>query len=148
MATSKRPATKAKPQKTKPAKPKASAPRMGKASTVAAYLAALAPAQRAALEKLRTALKKLLPKAEDAISYGIPALRHPDGVVVYYAAAAKHCSLFPTSWPIYACAAALKGHDTSKGTLRFPVEKGLPASLLKKLIRVRLDQMALNRTKF
>lgn len=142
MATSKRIPAKGKPQKSKSGKAKAAAPRMGKASTVPAYLAALAPVQRAALEKLRTALKKLLPRAQDVISYGIPALKHEDGVVVYYAAAAKHCSLFPTSWPIEACAADLKGYDTSRGTIRFAAEEGLPAALLKKLVTARLGQMA------
>jgi uncharacterized protein YdhG (YjbR/CyaY superfamily) len=147
MPTPKRASSKAKPQKAKPVPGKTVATRMGRAKTVPAYLAALAPDKRAALETLRLALKKLLPKAEDAISYGIPALKHPDGVVVYYAASAKHCSLFPTSWPIEACAADLKGYDTSKGTLRFPADKGLPAALLKKLVRARLDQMAQKRAR-
>lgn len=140
MATTKRMPTQAKPQKSNPGK--TPAPRKGKAAAVDAYLAGIAPDKRIALEKLRQSLKKLLPKAEEVISYGVPALRDSNGVIVYFAASAKHCSLFPTSRPIEACAGDLKGYDTSKGTIRFPAEKGLPAVLLKKLMQACLAQMA------
>lgn len=115
--------------------------RMGNAATVAEYFARLSPDKRAALDRFRKALKALLPKAEECISYGIPAFRHPDGVVVYYAAMKAHLSFFPTSYPIEACAADLKAFATSRGTIRFPVEKPFPAALLKKLVGVRLAQM-------
>jgi uncharacterized protein YdhG (YjbR/CyaY superfamily) len=112
------------------------------AATVEGYFAALDPIKRAALAKFRRALKALLPKAEERISYGIPAFRHPDGVVVYYAAMKAHLSFFPTSYPIEACAADLEGYATSRGTIRFPIDKPLPTALVKKLVRVRLEQMA------
>jgi uncharacterized protein YdhG (YjbR/CyaY superfamily) len=119
---------------------------MGKPATVADYFANLTPDKRAGLEKIRRALKALLPKAEECISYGVPALRHPDGVVVYYAAMKTHLSFFPTSYPIEACAEDLKGYATSRGTIRFPIAKPLPAPLLKKLVRARLEQMAARRS--
>lgn len=115
--------------------------------SVTKYFANLAPEKRAGLEKLRRALKALLPKAEECISYGVPAFRHPDGVVVYYAAMKTHLSLFPTSYPIEACAEDLKGYATSRGTIRFPVAAPLPAPLLKKLIKIRLEQMAAKRAR-
>ncbi len=114
------------------------------AATVEAYFASLEPGKRAALAKFRLTLKRILPKAEDCISYGIPALRHPDGVVVYYAAMKSHLSFFPTSYPIEACAADLKEYETSRGTIRFPIDTPLPLALVKKLVRVRLEQMAEN----
>jgi uncharacterized protein YdhG (YjbR/CyaY superfamily) len=111
-------------------------------ATVDDYFAKLDPVKRAALTKFHRALKALLPKAEECISYGIPAFRHPDGMVVYYAAMKAHLSLFPTSYPIEACAADLRGYETSRGTIRFPIDEPLPAALVKKIVRVRLEQMA------
>lgn len=126
-----------------PSGKKPAARKMGSA-TVDAYFASLEPGKRAALAKFRLTLKKLLPKAEDCISYGIPALRHPDGVVVYYAAMKSHLSFFPTSYPIEACADDLKEYETSRGTIRFPIDQPLPSALVKKLVRIRLEQMADN----
>jgi uncharacterized protein YdhG (YjbR/CyaY superfamily) len=120
---------------------KAAKGRMGSAATVEAYFANLTPDKRAGLEKLRRTLKPLLPKAEECISYGVPAFRHPDGVVAYYAAMKSHLSFFPTSYPIEVCAKELKGYETSRGTIRFPIDAPLPAALVKKLIKARLTQM-------
>jgi uncharacterized protein YdhG (YjbR/CyaY superfamily) len=111
-------------------------------ATVGEYLENLAPEKRKGIGKLRSTLKALLPRAEECISYGVPAFRHPDGVVVYYAAMKSHLSFFPTSHPIEACARELKGYATSRGTIRFPIDVPLPAALVKKLVKVRLAQMA------
>jgi uncharacterized protein YdhG (YjbR/CyaY superfamily) len=111
-------------------------------AAVQEYFARLTPDKRAALERFRRRLKALLPRAEECLSYGIPAFRHPEGVVVYYAAMKNHLSFFPTSHPIEACARELEGYATSRGTIRFPAEEPLPEGLLKKLVRVRLEQMA------
>jgi uncharacterized protein YdhG (YjbR/CyaY superfamily) len=110
--------------------------------SVEGYFAKLPPDKRAGLMQLRRTLKTLLPKAEECISYGMPAFRHPDGVVVYYAAMKAHLSFFPTSYPIEACAEDLREYQTSKGTIRFPIDTPLPVALVKKLVRVRLEQMA------
>ena len=115
---------------------------MGDSASVAEYFSRLSPDKRMALDRFRKALKALLPKAEECISYGIPALRHPDGVVVYYAAMKSHLSFFPTSHPIEVCARDLEGYATSRGTIRFPIDEPLPPALVKKLVRVRLEDMA------
>jgi uncharacterized protein YdhG (YjbR/CyaY superfamily) len=115
---------------------------MAGTASVAGYLAALPPDKRAGLSRLRRTLKRLLPEAEECISYGIPAFRNPDGVIVYYAAMKSHLSFFPTSYPIEVCAQALKGYATSRGTIRFPIDIPLPDALVTKLVKVRLRQMA------
>jgi len=111
-------------------------------ATVEGYLGALPEDKRAGLAKLRRTLKRLLPKAEECISYGIPAFRNPEGVIVYYAAMKSHLSFFPTSYPIEVCAQELKGYATSRGTIRFPIDAPLPAALVAKLVKIRLRQMA------
>jgi uncharacterized protein YdhG (YjbR/CyaY superfamily) len=116
-------------------------------AAVKEYFARLPPDKRAALERFRRRLKALLPRAQECLSYGIPAFRRSEGVVVYYAAMKNHLSFFPTSYPIEACARELEGYATSRGTIRFPVDKPLPEALLKKLVRVRLEQMGARKPK-
>src|SRR6267378_2857652 len=66
---------------------------MRKFASVADYLKAVPPAQRALLKKLRRTIKAAAPKATEVISYGIPAYKH-HGMLVYFAAFKDHCSLF------------------------------------------------------
>ena len=94
--------------------------------------------KRAALEKLRKTIRAAAPRAEECISYQIPAFRL-NGLLVAFAAAAKHCSFFPASGRLIAAHKHdLKGYDTSKGTIRFQPDKPLPAALVRKLVKARI----------
>ena len=104
------------------------------------YFATLSPEKRAALQKLRRTIKAAAPKAEECISYAMPAFRQ-DGLLVAYAAFAKHCSLFPCG-SVKAFSEDLAGYETSKGTIRFDPKKGLPASLVRKIVKARLAENA------
>lgn len=63
-------------------------------------------------------------------------------MLAYYGAAKKHCAFFPGAYPIVACKADLKNFSTSKGTVRFTPEHPLPASLVRKLVRARIREIA------
>ena len=106
--------------------------------TVNAYLAALDPQKRAALQKLRRAIRAAAPKAEECISYQVPAVRFEGRVLVWFAAASKHCSFFPGAHPIAAHKDELKAYKTSRGTVRFAPYKPLPTTLVRKLVRARI----------
>lgn len=73
----------------------------------------------------------------EVISYGIPAFKHKK-VLVWYAGFSDHCSLFPTAAVIDQLKDELKVYRRSKGTIHFPVDKPLPAVLLKKIVKARL----------
>ena len=103
------------------------------------YLAAVSAPQRAALEKLRKAIRSAVPKAEECISYGVPAFRLNGRFLVALAAAANHCSFFPGS-VLQDLKVDLKGYNTGKGTIRFQPDRPLPATLVRKLVRARLAQ--------
>jgi uncharacterized protein YdhG (YjbR/CyaY superfamily) len=105
------------------------------------YLSALSPEKRAALEKLRKAIRSAIPKAEECISYGIPAFRLQGKFLIAYAAAANHCAFYPGS-TVQALKRELKDYDISKGTIRFSTEKPLPDSLVRKLVRLRVAEQA------
>lgn len=103
------------------------------------YLAGVPKEARATLEKLRKTIKAAAPMASEVISYQMPMYKH-HGMVVGFAAFKNHCSLFPGSAVMDAHKEELKRYDTSKGTIRFPVDKPLPAALVKKLVKARIDE--------
>lgn len=109
-------------------------------SDVDAYFVTLSPEQRAALHKLRSTIKAAAPAAEECISYSMPAFRQ-DGLLVAYAAFAKHCSLFPCG-SMKPFSKDLTRYETSKGTIRFDPKRGLPASLVRKIVKARLAENA------
>ena len=111
-----------------------------KPTTIDEYLAALSDDKRAALEKLRKAIRAAAPRAEECISYQIPAFRLDGRLLVAFGAAANHCAFYPTSHPVAAHKDELKNYDTSKGTIRFPADKPLPVALVRKLVKARIAQ--------
>ena len=111
----------------------------GKPKTIDQYLAALNDDQRAALEKLRKTIRAAAPQAEECISYGLAAFRLNGKPLVGFGASAKHCAFYPMNGStVAAFQDELKNYDTSKGTIRFPTAKPLPAALVRKLVKARI----------
>jgi 3-methyladenine DNA glycosylase AlkD/uncharacterized protein YdhG (YjbR/CyaY superfamily) len=107
------------------------------------FLATARADQRAALQKLRKTIKAAAPKAEESISYGLPAFRLNGKHLVAYGAGKNHCSFFPMdSTTVKAFSKELKAYETSKGTIRFQADKPLPAALVRKIVKARIDAMA------
>ncbi len=104
------------------------------------YLAHVSEPARSTLKKIRAAIRSAVPsEATEAISYGMPAFKHK-GTLLWYAAFSDHCSLFPTASVIEAFKDEPKNFSTSKGTIHFPVDKPLPATLVRKLVKARIAQ--------
>ncbi len=106
------------------------------------YLAPLSSEKRAALEKLRRAIKSAAPRAEECISYRIPAFRLGGRLLVAFGAARNHCAFYPGALPVQTHRAELKAYDTSKGTIRFPADSPLPNTLVRKLVKTRIAEHA------
>jgi len=111
-----------------------------KAKTIDEYLTTLSDDKRTALEKLRKAIKAAAPKAEECISYQLPAFRLDGRMLVWFGATAKHCALYPGA-VVEAFKSALKDYDTSKGTIRFQPDHPLPAALVRKLVKARIAEI-------
>jgi uncharacterized protein YdhG (YjbR/CyaY superfamily) len=108
--------------------------------TVEEYAARVPEAARNTFDKLREAIRSTAPaEATETISYQIPAIKHNE-ILVWFAAFANHCSLFPTAAVIEQFKDELKSFTTSKGTVQFPIDKPLPTALVKKLVKARVVQ--------
>ncbi len=113
----------------------------GKPRTIDEYLVALSDDKRAALERLRKTIRAVAPKAEECISYQLPAFRLEGRLLVAFGAAAKHCAFYPMSAStVEAHKDELKEYSTSKATIRFQVGAPLPATLVRKLVRSRIAE--------
>ncbi len=121
-----------------PAKPK----------TIDEYLAAVSPEQRAPLAQLRRAIQRVLPKAEECISYGMPAFRVPGGIVGGFAATKEGYSYYPFSGQTLSTLAdEVSGYSGTKSALHFSAHRPLPASLLRKLLATRLAEIEASRAR-
>jgi len=105
------------------------------------YIAAVPEPARGTLTKVRAIIRTAAPKeATECISYAIPTFKYK-GSLFGYAAFSNHCSLFLMSGRIVeAFKSDLKNFQTSKGTIRFPVDKPPSAALVKKLVRARVAE--------
>jgi uncharacterized protein YdhG (YjbR/CyaY superfamily) len=114
-----------------------------KPNPIDTYLAGLPADQRAALLRLRKQIRAAAPKAEECISYGLPAFRYAGRPLVGFSASATHCSFFPMNGhTVAAFKAELEEFSTSKGTIRFAPDRPLPAALVRRIVKARVAENA------
>jgi uncharacterized protein YdhG (YjbR/CyaY superfamily) len=114
---------------------------ISKPRTIDEYLAGVSAEQRIVLAKLRETIHTVAPKAEECISYGIPAFRLNGRPLVFFGAWANHCSFYPgSSTTLKKFRGDLKGFQITKGTIRFSSDNPLPTTLVKKLVKARMAE--------
>lgn len=106
------------------------------------YIAAQPEAVRGILERVRGIIRKAIPKAEEVISYQIPAYRLPGGAALYFAGWKQHFSLYPaTDHVVAALKKELAAHKISRGTIRFALTEPVPAKLIDRIARLRAREV-------
>jgi uncharacterized protein YdhG (YjbR/CyaY superfamily) len=106
------------------------------------YLATLDEPQRGTLEALRRSILRVVPEAEQGISYGMPAFRVDGQVVAGFAAFKKHLSYLPHSGDVLTDVADhLEGYERTSGSLHFAVDEPLPDDLVERLVRAKLRRV-------
>lgn len=109
---------------------------------IQSYLAALPPATRKRMRELRDAIRAAAPGADEGFTYRIPGFRVNGRPLVWYAGWKEHCSMYPiTPALLRAHALDVEGYDTSKGTIRFPLDRPLPTALVRRLLKARLAEV-------
>ena len=113
------------------------------AEEVDRYLSEIEEPKRATLQRLRQSILKVIPDAEQGISYGMPAFRVRGKVVAGFAAFKNHLTYAPHSGSVLRqLGDDLAAYSMSKGALRFPIDEPLPDELVEKLVTVRLGQLS------
>jgi uncharacterized protein YdhG (YjbR/CyaY superfamily) len=116
--------------------------KMKKYASVEGYLGDQPKGVRETLEHVRRSIRAVAPDATEKIGYGMPGFYVDGHPLVYYSAFKAHCSLFPASGAVIErFADDLKGYGLAKGTIRFPIGKPLPAPLVKKIVKAKLDEL-------
>ena len=114
-----------------------------KSPSVDQYLAAQPSTSRAVLARVRAALQKALPDADEVISYQIPAYKLPGGIVLFFAGWKQHFSVYPvTPGVLEAFGAEVAPYVASKGTLRFPLTERVPLRLIARIAKLRAKEVA------
>lgn len=108
-----------------------------KAETIDDYIAAFSGDARKKLKEMRSAVKEAAPLAEETISYAIPTFRL-NGNLVHFAAFKNHIGFYPTPQGIEAFTKELAPYTIAKGSAQFPLDKPLPISLIKKIVKFRV----------
>jgi uncharacterized protein YdhG (YjbR/CyaY superfamily) len=110
-------------------------------ATIDEYLASVTGEKRAALDKLRKMIRAIVPRAQECISYRIPAFRLDGRVVAGFAATVKGCSYFPFSGStLRTLASELKQYEQTKSSLHFDPARPLPLALVRKLLKARIAE--------
>ena len=112
-----------------------------KITSIDGYLATVSGERRTTLETLRETIRSIIPKAEECISYRIPAFRLRGVVVAGFCATTKGCSYFPFSGStLKNLASHLGGYEQTKSSLHFAPDQPLPVTLVRRLIKARIGE--------
>ncbi|MBL8629887.1 MAG: DUF1801 domain-containing protein [Rhodospirillaceae bacterium] len=120
---------------------------MTKSDLVTEYIAGFPPKVQALLKKVRAAVRKAAPKADEGLSYRIPSYKQ-GGIVAYFAGFKNHIGFFPPTRDPRLKKLAAK-YAGPKGNLQFPYDAKIPFGLIAKLVKanVRLNQSKLKQDK-
>ena len=107
------------------------------------YFSKQPPDARRQIRRIRELIRAAIPRAVDGFSYGIPAVRVDGRLLVWYAGWKAHCSLYPVTPAVRrALGPDITKFVVSKGTIRFPLDRPLPATLIRRVAKARLAELA------
>ena len=113
--------------------------KMKTAASVDDCISGADPNARKALKDIRKTIKAAAPKAEEVISYQIPGYKY-HGMLVFFAAWKNHISFYPAPWKADALKKEMSAYEGSKGTIKFSLDKPMPLTLIKKMVKYRLKE--------
>ena len=117
-----------------------------KPESVSEYISNFPKSTQQILRKVRALIKKAAPEAKEKISYGIPTFTL-SGNLVHFAGYEHHIGFYPGSLAIKMFAEDLEAYETSKGTIRFPIEKPIPLRLITRIVKFRVKMNTTKKTK-
>jgi len=103
------------------------------------YIARLPKETRAISQRVRAAIRKAAPDAEEKISYQIPAF-FLEGNLVHFAAYRNHIGFYPGAAGIEKFKSELPSYETAKGTVRFSLDRPIPFDLIERMVKYRVKE--------
>jgi uncharacterized protein YdhG (YjbR/CyaY superfamily) len=107
--------------------------------TIDEYIASFPQKVQTALQQVRQAIKDSAPHAQEVISYNMPAFKQ-NGILVWFAAFKNHIGFFPKVSAMENFKEKLSGYQTSKGTIRFPLDEPIPIDLIREIVKFRVKE--------
>jgi uncharacterized protein YdhG (YjbR/CyaY superfamily) len=111
-----------------------------KARTIDEYIAGFPSETRAALEEMRAIIREAAPGVDETISYAIPTFDLHGRHLVHFAGYERHVGFYPTPGGIAAFAHELAGYQTAKGSVQFPLDRPMPADLIRRIVAFRVEE--------
>lgn len=110
---------------------------MTKPKNIDEYIAGFPKDTQKILERVRAAIKKAVPEAEETISYSMPTFTLRGRYLVYFAGFKNHIGFYPIPEGITAFKKELSVYKTGKGSVRFPLDEPMPLRLITKIVKYR-----------
>jgi uncharacterized protein YdhG (YjbR/CyaY superfamily) len=118
---------------------------LAKYANVDEYMATLPDDRRAVMEELRRTVREAAPHATETIAYNMPAFRLGQHFLVSFEAYKRHYSMFPwTERMVTELGDEIRPFAVGKGTLQFPADQPIPLDLVRRIIRIRLEEVGLD----
>ena len=108
-------------------------------NVIDAYIANAPKDIQVILEKVRATIRKAAPKAEETINYGIPTFTL-EGNLVHFAGFKNHIGFYPTPSGIEKFKKELSIYEGAKGSVKFPLDKPIPYTLISKIVKFRVKE--------
>lgn len=109
-----------------------------KANSIDEYIPTFPKETQITLEQVRSCIKKVIPNAEEVISYAIPCFKFEGAYIIYFAGFDRHIGLYPAPVNEEAFKKAFFKYKTGKGSIQFPLNKPMPLALITKITKYRL----------
>jgi uncharacterized protein YdhG (YjbR/CyaY superfamily) len=117
------------------------------ASSIDEYISGFPPETRRLLDELRAIIKDAAPEATERISYRMPTFDLRGRVLVYFAGFQSHASLYPVIGAVAeTLAEEVRPYRSGKGTVRFELDRPLPAGLVKRIVELRAAEIESRRS--
>ena len=114
-----------------------------RSNLVEEYIAAQPAAVRRALKRVRAVIRKALPSAQEVISYHIPAYKVNGRIAIFFAGWREHYAIYPGSGSLVSIfKEELRPYKVSKGTIRFELDKPVPARLIERIATYRAKEVS------
>ncbi|MEP6749454.1 MAG: DUF1801 domain-containing protein [Bacteroidota bacterium] len=113
-----------------------------KIKEVDAYISGFPKETQALLKQLRATIIKAAPKAEEVITYKMPAYKQ-NGMLVFFAGYKNHIGFYPTASGIANFTKEVSAFKNSKGAVQFPLDEPLPLKLITQIVKFKVKERTL-----